>query len=379
MDERRGQPRLTLEQIDAALLAAVPAGHGLTVLPFLTGERSTGGSPARGAVCGLEWDTKGLDILQAGMEAVAYRFAAILAALRPAAPAARELVGTGGALSRLLPGDRSSRTSWKFPSAVPASPRHQAEGGAARAGIARPCRRCRIRAAADRTDLLPAGRCGCRAPLRVQAQERLRVACQSTKTGFTAGSVPSTIPASTSSRRCRRPAGPHLHDPCPGPGFPAPADRLRRPAASCRSVLAGHPAPYSAPSAPDRVVRVSDRRIEVREHLLKSYNDLFHEGAAIGAARRARSCRNHRASAPAEPSRIVVVADPLRFVDRPGNPVPPYPSLLLNKVLRGDRHGLPLADEDTLAVQRFLHRDPELPWLALHAGCRGSNRTLYMK
>jgi gluconokinase len=93
-------PGLTLEQIDAALLAAVPAGHGLTVLPFLTGERSTGWDPrARGAVCGLEWDTKGLDILQAGMEAVAYRFAAILAALRPAAPAARELVGTGGALS----------------------------------------------------------------------------------------------------------------------------------------------------------------------------------------------------------------------------------------------------------------------------------------
>ena len=90
---------LALEQVDAALLAAVPAGHGLAVLPFLTGERSTGwDARARGAVCGLRWDTKGLDILQAGVEAVAYRFAAILAALRPAAHGARDLIGTGGAL-----------------------------------------------------------------------------------------------------------------------------------------------------------------------------------------------------------------------------------------------------------------------------------------
>jgi gluconokinase len=87
------------KEIDDALLAAAPAGHGLTVLPFLTGERSTGwDARARGAVCGLSRDTKALDILQAGVEAVAYRFAAILRALRPAAPGAREIVGTGGAL-----------------------------------------------------------------------------------------------------------------------------------------------------------------------------------------------------------------------------------------------------------------------------------------
>jgi gluconokinase len=87
------------QKIDQELLAAAPAGHGLTVLPFLTGERSTGwDARVRGAVCGLGWDTRGLDIVQAGVEAVAYRFAAILRALRPAVPGARDLIGTGGAL-----------------------------------------------------------------------------------------------------------------------------------------------------------------------------------------------------------------------------------------------------------------------------------------
>jgi gluconokinase len=90
---------LPAKQIDDALLNAAPAGHGLTVLPFLTGERSVGwNARARGAVVGLRLESSGLDILQAGMEAVAYRFAAILRALRPAAPDAGELVGTGGAL-----------------------------------------------------------------------------------------------------------------------------------------------------------------------------------------------------------------------------------------------------------------------------------------
>jgi gluconokinase len=90
---------LAPKEIDAALLAAPPAGHGLTVLPFLAGERSTGWNPrARGAVVGMRLDTSGLDILQAGVEAVAYRFAAIMRLLRAEMPGAPEVIGTGGAL-----------------------------------------------------------------------------------------------------------------------------------------------------------------------------------------------------------------------------------------------------------------------------------------
>ncbi len=87
------------EEIERALLAAKPAGHGLTILPFFTGERSTGWNPhARGTVGGLTLETSALDILQASMEAVAYRFAAIMKLLRPVVPAMREIICTGGAL-----------------------------------------------------------------------------------------------------------------------------------------------------------------------------------------------------------------------------------------------------------------------------------------
>ena len=90
---------LTAEETDRALLAAPAAGHGLTFLPFLAGERSMGWDPrARGAINGVSFETKALDILQAGVEGVAYRFAAIMRALRTAAPAVREVVCTGGAL-----------------------------------------------------------------------------------------------------------------------------------------------------------------------------------------------------------------------------------------------------------------------------------------
>jgi gluconokinase len=90
---------LNPERIDNAILAAKPAGHGVVVLPFFTGERSTGWNPrARGTVSGLRLETSPLDILQASMEAVAYRFLAIMQVLRPVAPAVEEVICTGAAL-----------------------------------------------------------------------------------------------------------------------------------------------------------------------------------------------------------------------------------------------------------------------------------------
>jgi gluconokinase len=89
----------SVAEAEAALLSAAPAGHGLVVLPFLSGERSMGWNPAvRGAILGLRQDTTALDILQAGVESVAYRFAAIVHALQAGVPDPIELVGTGGAL-----------------------------------------------------------------------------------------------------------------------------------------------------------------------------------------------------------------------------------------------------------------------------------------
>ena len=81
-------------------LASLPAdGHGLTMLPFLAGERSPGwAGHATGAIVGLRLHTSPVDILQAGLEAVAFRFAAIYDLVRQSLPGATELIANGGAL-----------------------------------------------------------------------------------------------------------------------------------------------------------------------------------------------------------------------------------------------------------------------------------------
>src|SRR5262245_45451856 len=66
------------DRIEQDLSGMAPDGHRLTVLPFLAGERSTGWNPnARAAIVGLSLHTTPLDIMRAGLEAVAYRFAKI--------------------------------------------------------------------------------------------------------------------------------------------------------------------------------------------------------------------------------------------------------------------------------------------------------------
>jgi gluconokinase len=69
--------------------------HGLTFLPFLGGERSTGWDPHQtGALLGLTFDTTPADIRRAALEGVGFRFAAIADLV----PEVDEIVATGGAL-----------------------------------------------------------------------------------------------------------------------------------------------------------------------------------------------------------------------------------------------------------------------------------------
>ncbi|MEO8433827.1 MAG: gluconokinase [Pyrinomonadaceae bacterium] len=93
---------LALEQDDAeierALAAMEPTTHGLTILPFWAGERSTGWSAnTQGAILGLTSTTRPLDILRAAMESVAYRFALVSEALDSLAPQA-SVLAAGNAL-----------------------------------------------------------------------------------------------------------------------------------------------------------------------------------------------------------------------------------------------------------------------------------------
>src|SRR5262249_24295602 len=86
-------------RVEEALQAMEAHTHGLTMLPFLAGERSPGWrASAPAAIVGLSLAPRPIGILRGGLETVAYRFALIHERLRDACPGLAEVVGTGGAL-----------------------------------------------------------------------------------------------------------------------------------------------------------------------------------------------------------------------------------------------------------------------------------------
>ncbi len=91
-------PDDNVETIESELELLRPDEHGLTILPFWAGERSTGWNPeTRGTIRGISLQTRPIEILRAAMEAIAYRFAFIAGALEPFAPGAT-LIASGHAL-----------------------------------------------------------------------------------------------------------------------------------------------------------------------------------------------------------------------------------------------------------------------------------------
>ncbi len=85
--------------LDREVAALDPDAHGLTFLPFIAGERSPGwAAEARATIMGLNLHTRPIDIFRAGLESVALRFAVLHGLIRRAAPQAREVVASGGAL-----------------------------------------------------------------------------------------------------------------------------------------------------------------------------------------------------------------------------------------------------------------------------------------
>ena len=85
----------TLRDASGSLADRDPSSHGLTFLTLLGGERSPGWHQhAKGAVHGLTFDTTPLDLRQAALEGVAFRFAEIADLLAEV----EEIVATGGGL-----------------------------------------------------------------------------------------------------------------------------------------------------------------------------------------------------------------------------------------------------------------------------------------
>jgi gluconokinase len=87
----------TFADAGASLAGRDPDSHGLTFLTLLGGERSPGWHQhAKGAIHGLTFATTPLDLRQAALEGVAFRFAEIADLM----PEVEEIVATGGALLR---------------------------------------------------------------------------------------------------------------------------------------------------------------------------------------------------------------------------------------------------------------------------------------
>jgi gluconokinase len=86
------------DALEHALADRAPNAHGLTVLPFLAGERAPGWrGDKRGAIAGLSLSTTALDVVQAALEAVALRLARVYALLSPLAAREHVIVASGGA------------------------------------------------------------------------------------------------------------------------------------------------------------------------------------------------------------------------------------------------------------------------------------------
>lgn len=91
------------DELEHRLADQSPFAHGLTFLPFLSGERSTGWRPgARATMHGLRIATEPLEILQAAMEGVALRFALVAGSLRRVFPNVTEIRASGGALGKSM-------------------------------------------------------------------------------------------------------------------------------------------------------------------------------------------------------------------------------------------------------------------------------------
>ena len=84
---------------EGEMLKRQPGSHGLTVLPFLSGERSPyWRSDLRAMITGISLSTTSVEILQAMLESVALRFKQIYELLKQSCGEPAEVIASGGAL-----------------------------------------------------------------------------------------------------------------------------------------------------------------------------------------------------------------------------------------------------------------------------------------
>lgn len=88
-----------IEQLNDELFKLEPAAHGINALPFIAGERATGWSTsATGVLEGITVATTPIEILQAMLESVAYRFGMVADLLLPGVKSGYRMIASGGAI-----------------------------------------------------------------------------------------------------------------------------------------------------------------------------------------------------------------------------------------------------------------------------------------
>ena len=87
------------KELEQLLLRSKPDGHGLTVLPFLAGERAVGWAEnATGTLAGMRLSTTQTDIYQAFLESIAYRFGLVSRRLMTVLVEESTVIASGGAI-----------------------------------------------------------------------------------------------------------------------------------------------------------------------------------------------------------------------------------------------------------------------------------------
>ncbi len=87
------------KELEHIITSAKPDSHGLTILPFLSGQRAPRWNPnSRAMIYGLRASTKPEQILHAGLESIAMRFRLIYDLLKPLVADDHILVASGGGL-----------------------------------------------------------------------------------------------------------------------------------------------------------------------------------------------------------------------------------------------------------------------------------------
>ncbi len=92
----------SLKEVDAEVAKLPPDGHGLTILPFISGERSLGWhAEARAVIAGINAHISPVEMVRAAQEALAYQLEAVYQQLKTALELHEKppiLVASGGAL-----------------------------------------------------------------------------------------------------------------------------------------------------------------------------------------------------------------------------------------------------------------------------------------